>query len=288
MSRINELAEPLKLSTISEFLRGIGNGRETVFDLSKQMEDGKEATVIKLSYRELSPEVRPAPIRSESPSRNHEFHDCDTFIKWLILNGTPSSVVLGNVGKLAFHCVVDESQREGFEMVSFVPQIHPLWKPWEELVVGRAMEVLAFARFAMERRRQVVEPDGRELALMFSQLTADSKITVNRGQGNRAINGVMVETTIQGVRKDFPVELPEMIRVRVPLFIGLPPADIEIDLLVHSPDTKSIVVFCSAAALMETKIQCFLQFADKISESCQGVVGLGSVETSAWDYRDGV
>lgn len=265
-------------TTISKLLRRVTEGQESIVELSKE----GDLTKIAFGQRKLQPEL-PTPTRMESPPRAHIFHTADSLLGYVERYGCDNTVILLDVPAMSGCVVLDDKADEQFESLPFQPMQHPLFVEWSKML-GRRIDVLQFAEFVMGHRRQIVVPDGREAAIVFSQLQASTKMTVARGQGKGAINGVMVETKIQGKTGEAFVELPESLTVRLPLFVGEPEADIEIDLLIGSQDT-SIWVSASAAGVLDAQLQAFTAMADKIRDGLpEMTVGLGRIAHGAWKY----
>jgi hypothetical protein len=281
----------MEANMIGEFLRKVEEGNENVLEIVKEAgADGK--TTVALQRRKLRPEPPKPPQRLESPRRAHVFHEVDGFIHYLERYMTDeNTTVLANVAGRTMHAVIDEAAAEGLEVIEFTPKIHPLFAPWEPVLSGRPIPVMGFALFIMQHRRQVTEPDGRELALIFSQVRSASSLTVEKGKGARSINGMMVETTIQGQKDRQYVDLPEKITINVPLFVGEQDELIEVDLLVYQGQNgpADIVVSCTASALEEALINSFLAMLDKIGKALKEVcVSLGEAKHRSWDYLAGI
>ena len=271
--------EPKDQVTVADLLRRVTEGQETVFDIEVDEHGSRK---VSFGQRELQPEL-PTPTRQESPPRAHVFHTADSLIEYVQKYGAGDTVILLDVPAMNGCVVLSDVSDEQFELLPFQPMQHPLFVEWSKML-GKRIDVLMFAEFVMGHRRQIVAPDGREAAMIFSQLQASTKMTVARGQGKAAINGVMVETKIQGKTGEAFVELPESLTVRLPLFVGEPEADIEIDLLVGSADT-SIWVSASAAGVLDAQLQAFTAMADKIRDGLpEMTVGLGRVGHGAWKY----
>lgn len=265
-------------TTISDLLRRVTEGQESILELSK---DG-DLKRIAFGQRKLQPEL-PTPTRQESPPRAHVFHTADSLIAYAEKYGDCDTVILLDVPSMNGCVVLSDVADQQFELLPFQPTQHPLFVEWSKML-GRRIDVLQFAEFIMGHRRQIVSPDGREAAMIFSQLQASTKMTVARGQGKAAINGIMIETKIQGKAGEAFVELPESLTVRLPLFVGEPEQDIEIDLLIGSQDT-SIWVSASAAGVLDAQLQAFTAMADKIRDGLpEMTVGLGRVAHGAWKY----
>jgi hypothetical protein len=264
--------------TIAKLLRRVTEGQESILELSKE----GEVTKVAFGSRKLQPEL-PVMIRSESPPRAHVFHTPGSLVDYVTMYGNDKTVILLDVPAMKGAVVLDETNFDQFECLPFEPVKHPLFSEWAAML-GKRLDVLQFAEFVMGHRRQVVQPDGREVAMIFSQLQASTKMTVARGQGKQALNGVMVETTIQGKKGEAFVELPESITIRLPLFVGEPESEIEIDLLVGAEGDR-LWVSASASGVLAAQFVAFERMADAIKSGCESAtVGLGRVSHGKWDY----
>lgn len=211
------------------------------------------------------------------------------FSEYLQKHLTESTLVLADVESLRMRAVIDESREDGVELIDFRPQVDPLFRQWNQLIQGKPIPVSEFASFCMSNRRVIVSADdkngddvGRELAWMFSQIRAESKVKLARGRGKGSINGIMVESVIQGEVKHEPVDLPESITIFCPVFVGRPAERIIIDILL---EVRSEDVIVSATSPNITALM-FSLFQDMV-ESIQidgAVVSLGTVEHCVWDY----
>lgn len=276
---MNEQTKPD--TSIADLIRKVTDGAETVMDIGL---DAAGNQTVRFGQRKLQPEL-PTMVRSESPPRAHVFHTPQSVVEYVETYGCGTTVILLDVPAMRGCVVLDEARDEQFECLPFEPIKHPLFAEWAA-ILGKRMDVLQFAEFVMGHRRQVVHPDGRDVALTFSQLTASTKMTVNRGQGKTALNGVMVETTIQGKKGEAFVELPESLTIRLPLFVGEDPSDIEIDLLIGA-NGEAIWVSASAAGVLQAQFEAFDRMAAAIKEGCQeATVGFGRVNYSEWDYLE--
>jgi len=276
-------------TVIEDFIRDVRKGQENVLDLVRQVgQDGTEHIVVGLQNRELQPEQPKAPIREETPARCHQFHDIDAMTSYLEQYGTEHTVVLADVKAGAFSAVIDESQENGIEVIGCKPLIHPLFEPWDGMF-DSTVPVLEFAKFIMQHRRAVTHPDGRELALMFSQITAKSNVTLNRGSGSKSINGVMVEVKIEGssTTRTEPHELPDSITIEVPIYVNQIAQRIELDLMVSMDGNNEVVVYVSASGLLEAKVRSMLDMLTTLRSALDvGTIGLGTVKHIEWDYLE--
>jgi hypothetical protein len=258
----------------------------TVLDLEREMTpDARKLTV---AVTQTPHEPKP-PIRAESPAPAHVFHDIAAFTRYVTHYGkheatTSDVVILADVTKETIAAVLDETAGSGRTVVTFHPEKHPLFIPWYN-AIGKKIPVVDFAKFAMERRRSVVDPDGRELAIMLSQVRGESTFTLHTGVGKNALNGLMVRTKIEGTVRDLPIELPESLTIEVPLYLGQSKVRIELDLLIFSPEPDSIYVTITAADLEERFVESFQAMVEQLTDDLPTAsCGLGSLQYRSWEY----
>lgn len=268
--------------TIEHLLRRVPEGEETIFDLLD--EGGENVKTIEIKRRKLQPELPqqlPEPDISRAQARNHVFNDLDSFADYLVRCGnSETSVVLADTESRIISAVLDESNEFDRERVLLQAIQHPLFVPWQRLLQG-AIPVIDFALFIMQNRRAVVEPDGRELAMIFSQVKMSKAIAILSGVGKKSLNGVMVDVEIAGERKGMAVDLPETIAIEVPLFVGTSAQRIEIDLLVTNKG-ENVVVYATAADVEHQKIIAFEEMVKRLKESTGHLVGLGTIAHRDW------
>jgi hypothetical protein len=286
----------METTVIEEFIRNVGRGQENVVDVCKEMlADGKHDRVtVALQNRVLQPEPPAAPAKRESPRRCHVFHDVGGFAAYLVKYKTANTVILADVANLAITATLDEKAANGFEVIQLKPAVHPLFAPWQDLLAkarsddasdaaDEPMTVGAFCEFVMTNRRAVVAPDARELVLTLSQVRASKKITIDRGKGMKSLNGVVIETLIQGASKDEHVELPDSLTLNVPLFVRTSPKQIEIDLLAVAGDTN-VYMKAVSADVDTARVEAFEEMLAECRKIEGVIVGTGSPATMAWDY----
>ena len=108
-------------------------------------------------------------------------------------------------------------------------------------------------------------------------------MTIERGTGTKAINGLMIETTIQGKDKSEYIDLPDAITINVPLFVRTEPRQIEIDLLATAGDTN-VFMRAVSADVATAMVAAFDEMLDACSEIEGVVVGTGFPNSVGWDY----
>lgn len=277
---------------LANFLRQVKLGQENAIEIIREaLPDGKgERTVLAMQNRAMQPERPLPPQRAESPRRGHVLHDALGLLDYLNRYKSQNTVVFVNVAEQVVTAVLDESAATGREAVTLKPAMDPRFQPWQDLLDRQAeddggpLSVEQFAEFVLANRRVIEEPGGRELAMTFSQIRASSKIEMQRGVGVRAVNSLVCSVEIQGQTKGEPVDLPDMILVRCPLYVGGREQDLEFDLLVCSPKPGEVVVKVTAAQLVEARVKAFEEIANQI-RSLDGVtVILGHPQQFAWDY----
>lgn len=284
----NHLRKEVKLSeehediTVEHLLRRIPEGQETVFDLLD--EAGASVRTIEIRRRKLAPELAqavPEPDVARALARDHVFNDINTFAAYLRREAeTNASIILADVEERIITAVLNEADEDDREQVTMQAIQHPLFVPWGRLLEG-AVPVIDFALFVMKNRRAVIEPNGRELALLFSQVKMSKAVQMFTGVGKKSLNGVIVDVEIAGERKGMPVELPETIMIDVPLFVGTSPQRIEIDLLVTNK-AEHVVVYATAADVEQQRIIAFEEMVGQLRELTGLLVGLGSVQSRPW------
>ena len=276
-----------KKTTIGDLLRDVVDGEETVFDVLNGVDDdGTPAKRVTVGRRELQPEPANEPKVARAKARKHVFNDLVAFGEYLKRETTvDSSVVLADVSSRAITAVLDEQDSYDRETVSMEAVTHPLFAPWEKLL-SRAVPVVNFALFVMQHRRTVLEPEGRELAHIMSQVKASKAITKHVGVGKKSINGVVVELEIAGEKQGVPVELPETITIMCPIFVGSDPLEIELDVLV-TENRDDIVVYLTASAVEEQRIKSFEAMVHDLKQSTGLLIGLGQVQHRSWRVVEG-
>lgn len=273
------------MNDIGAFIRAVAKGEENAMEVSEHLlEDGSKVRVVALQNRKLHDEPPPAPERAESPRRAHIFHDLNGFADYLAKYKTGDTVVLADVASQAIAAVLDEKSALGFEVVTLAPAIHPLFVPWAALLAAGKTEIGAFAEFLLANRRVISFPDGDDLVLAFSQVRASVNTTIQRGIGNKSLNGVMITVEIAGEQKSQPVSLPNSITIRCPLFVGTSPLDIQIDLLLTGKSDGTVAVSCTSAGVLQAKVDAFLHMLGELTAIDGLIVGMGSPATRPWRY----
>jgi hypothetical protein len=263
---------------LKKILEEIRVGEETVLDITGGEKDRK----LTIAMRKLHPEEARAPKRCESKARKHAFLAAKSLAAYIGAYGGPDTVVFADPEKEEISAVLDERAKDGFEVVTMKPQVHPLWAPWLDLA-NRRHPLDTFAGFLAQHRRSIVG-DSREIVMLFSQIRASVKIEVQRGRGAKAINGVVCTTEIAGQRKAEDVELPDTITVRAPLYVDTEPKEIELDLTVEAHG-ESISVLVSAGSIAEARVKAFEEMVEAVRGSVkQGTFTFGRPSHAAWDY----
>lgn len=268
---------------VSDLLRQLREGDETVFDVRDVVgTDGEAGKRLMIGTRKLQPEHPVEREIARAQARNHVFNDLDAFAAYLNREAEKEqSVILADVDSRTIGAVLNEADEYDREIVTLQAVEHPLFTPWSELF-ERPIPVLEFALFVMKNRRAVVEPDGRELAMIFSQVKASKEITIQQGVGKKSINGMMVQLEVAGERQGMPVELPEVMTLGLPLFVGTPNQEIEIDVLV-TDSREGIVVYLTAADVEQQRIEAFELMVNRLKQDTGLLVGLGTIKQRDWD-----
>ena len=270
---------------LQEILENVNVGETTVFDVVKEAGTGNGKLTVEV--RKLLPEEARPPKRAESPPAAHEFYAAESFAAYLTRYGDDNTVIFADPQGEQMYAVMNELEPTGgYEVVTMKPQIHPLWKPWAE-IAGTSVPLEKFAQFVAQNRRAIVIPDGKEIALTLSQVRAVVNVTVERGRGKDAVNGLMVTTRIQGVDKKETVELPDEITLSVPLYVGTAKKDVELDLCIEADREGHVGVIVTAGTVAEAKVAAFEEMIAVVREGTKALnatITLGKPKTGAWQY----
>lgn len=292
---------------VESLIRVVPEGRETVLKVVREIvgegEGAKPETTLRVERRLLQPEQPKDPKRQESPRRQHGFFDPKGFTDYLARYGGKDTVVLADPKHGVAQAVLDNRAEKGFEMVSLVPQVHPLLAPWVDLVEGDAkpdedvddgdaraeprgrLPLQAFTDFLVRNRRIVIRPEGKALAITLSQVRCATEVTLQRGRGARSVNGLKVASVIQAERTgEALVDLPDEIVTCAPLYVGRPAREIAWDLtLSAAAGGTEIVAELTSADLAAARVEEFEEIIQAIRRD-EWTVGLGCIHHAPWAY----
>lgn len=278
------------MEQVKSLLRNLGLHEETVLDVIRETTTDAEGKAIprmrlEVLRRDIQPEDQRPPVRAESPRRCHEFNDFEGFAAYLKKYGGENTVVLANAVTQVVSAVLDEKAAKGFEVVTLRPQLHPLLVPWSG-IFGKKIPMAALVEFLLTWRRSVAIPGGKELAMMLSQVRAATRITLQQGRGNHSINGLKVETDIMGEKGQDLTDLPDMIELLVPVYVGTSEQSIEVDLTLSAPPSQpeGIIALLTSADFETAKVTAFEEMVQKLRSCETYTVGLGSPAHRPWEY----
>ena len=296
------------VQVVKDILRNLPTGNETAFDVVREcLPDGTSKAVLSVINRRLNPEAPPEPVRAPSPRRVHEFFDVYGFIGYLAKYGGGSTVVLADHKAEQIAAIMDNRAPCGFEVVTFRPQVHPIFQPWKDMVEGTADEeeggeyipLRQMADFLAENRRAIIGAGGAEVedgakALLHSlrQIKVSRKVDMMQGTGNNSINGIMIELNIAGKASENAVSLPETVVVEAPLYVSRPERQFTFDLTLNASEDGGVVAKLTPGDLLAQRAQEFEQIVAEIStdprlaELAKAglVLGLGKPQTAEWQY----
>lgn len=260
--------------TIQDALTTFVPGHRTVLEL-RNADDGDTD----ISFR-LVKEPRP---RASSPPRQHAFQNVDGFVAYLNKYGTTKdTLVLCDITSGQCRAVLKESADEGFEIVTFTPQLHPTFAAWDHMLDG-TYSILDLATFIQKQRRAI--DGGVALAKLMRQIKASISIEAQEGIGNGKTNGLTTTVKIAGVLDKLPIELPETITIKTPLFIDSEhPATLELDLVIDaSSDGKKVTATLTAPTLDTVRFEELKEYAAKFGAF---TFAFGAPGHGAWRYID--
>jgi hypothetical protein len=273
---------------LGQLIRQAKAGHETILDIARDtLPDGQKKISLAIGNRKLNNEQPPDPVKAPSPRRAHTFHDVLGFADYINKYGSETTVVLADPEQEIMQAVINEKADRGFEVLTFKPLSHPLFEPWEQLLENAAPSpIRAFVDFVARNRRTIIEPDGRELLLLMSQIRVSRKVEIAQGEKTHSINGVMVESNVQGTNaKNELVELPEVIQVRVPIYAATDPRVFEVDVTVIGTEDRGAMVRVVAGDLINAKTALFEGFIGEVRELTKDTkitLGLGKVAHAEW------
>ena len=256
--------------------------------LLEGVEDGKGREVtLTIKRQGLQPEQPPKPVRAESPKRAHEFHKLDGFIDYLKQNKGEkdnNTIVFANVPNSCMVAVLNDRAADGFEVIAFCPVMHPLFAPCDA-ILNQPMPLDDFVQHVVCNRKSIVDPQGKDLVMLLSQVRSSTTVKLHKGVGKHAINGLVLETEVQGEVNQQPVDLPDELVLLMPLYVGTGPARFTVDMIINSvKGGTELEVYCSSADILEQKVKAFDDMANEIA-AIEGIrVGLGRPDWVDWEY----
>lgn len=260
----------------TDFLKALDPGEENaVRFVSEVVGDNKQLTV---TFEQ--PTI--APPRRESQARAHTFQTVDSLIRYAQAFVKEDCVVLADFSQGEITMAINEKATNGREILRCIPQTHPTFAAWSNLLEAR-MAIGVMAQFMQAHRRRVIKPDGPELALTLSQVRLSKKVTVDKGCGRRAVNGLTCETHITGGPNTELIEIPETITVRMPFFVGEPNVDYDVDIILAEQENQ-VYAHLSSPDVSDKQLAEWERLVARIEDALHGVVGLGRLHYEKWDY----
>ncbi len=254
------------------------DGKHSIVSFARKVTDKKDDVTVTFKK-----EVQ-EPVRIESLARCHQFHDVEALGDYLKKYGSKNTVVLCDVNNMKIECILDETVKNGFEVIVMAPKYHPLVIPFTQMATTFQMK--DFAAWIMRNRRLIIEPNGRDLAMLLSQIRVSKNITIEAGAGKKSINGIILEMEIASSKKTELVELPEELRIQIPMFVGREEVMFTVDLAVDCNRDHTVIATISSPDFEIVKIKEFDDMLEELKgnlpDGC--IVGLGVVDTEEWNY----
>lgn len=297
-----ENSDKSPVQVVKDILRNLPTGNETAFDVVRDLlPDGTNKAMLSVINRRLNPEAPPEPVRAPSPRRVHEFFDVMGFIRYVATYGGGSTVVLADHKAEQISAIIDNQAATGFEVVTFHPQVHPVFQPWKELVEDGEdyIPLRQMVDFLAENRRAIIgaggeanEDDAKTLLHSLRQIKVSRKVDMMQGTGNNSINGIMIELNIAGKASENLVTLPETIVVEAPLYVSRAERQFTFDLTLNASEALGVVAKLSPGDLLAQRAEEFELIVAEIAadERLAGlakaglVLGLGRPQMSDWNY----
>lgn len=286
-----------KDNTLATLLRAAPEGQETLIEVAQEMllnvkgeATGEKKITVALQRRKMNEEAPAEPVRAPSPKRRHCFFDIDGFGDYLKRFGGEDTLVLSNPEASMMTVVLDERATDGYELIAFKPQIHPVFRPWENLLnVGKPVPIREFVDFISNNRRIIANPNGRDLLMSLMQVRMSREVELHQGEGSKSLNGILVRTNVTGGgtggSQTSYVDLPETITIKTPIYLGTGITELEIDLIVGGNEQTGVVVRVSAGDLLQKRVEQFeLMFNTLRGLLPKVTLGSGDVNHMAWEY----
>jgi hypothetical protein len=273
-------------NTVKQFLETVERGQLNAVSVAERvLEDGTKSVRLELEQKRAMPE------RMESPARGHKFHDVAGFVQYIKANAGGKLLVLIDAKNRMVKAVLDESAKQGYEVILFNPPYHPRFELLRETLLG-THEVAEFAMGVMRNREVIIGVDGqagaangRSLALLMKQITIASEVTAEEGVGNNAVNGVMVKTSVKAGDAKSKVDLPESIQVQVPIYLNTPQVRIDIQVTVKPLRAERVAIICDAPELPVIEHDLFDEILHEVRSLEGALVSYGSVQFTDWTYN---
>ena len=284
---------------LQNLLRRVTAGEESIIDIAREagVGDAPGKLTLALSQRLLNPEAPVLPTRMPSPPRKHAFSGPEGFAAYLTTYGTSSTVVLADPDSRTIYAILDEKATTGFEILTMKPVDHPLLIPWETATKRGSVPIREFVAFALANRRILTgysiggkwtaDPLGKDTLMNLSQIKVAKNIIAQSGQGRQSINGIMIETEINGKLATAGIDIPDSLTILCPVYAGTSPIEMNIDMVVDSDKDHQVTARITCADLALTRIEAFEEMLAAIrgSDIAAGVVvGLGKPDHGVWDY----
>lgn len=283
-------------ATVEDLTSKAKQGMETTFSLVEALKanGGEEGGVptLKIERRLLNPETPEEMPREETKPRQHTFYAASGFIAYLRKFGSENTVLFADAQSRRVEAVLNELATKGREVVCLVPQVHPRWQPWRELL-GQKLDLDNFRDLVTGNRRSIVEPDGRQLIFLMRQIRMSTEVQLQSGVvkgGAASVNGLVIRTKMTSGGSDSDtLDLPETITVKTPVLVDEPDQVVEMDLILSgSRDGTQVRCQLGSADLREAEISAFDNLVTRLREELGGeeedrfTVTHGTVDEGEW------
>lgn len=268
-------------SSIKEFLSDIELGRTNAIRVAQDLlTEGKEEVTVELSKKRIMPE------RMESPPRAHLFYDARGFAKYIGSNKTDNTLIVADIRAGCVTAVLDDKAGDGFEHIEMCPATFPAFEMLQAMLETQ-MSVAEFAQLVLRNRRVLgeTEDEGKQLALLFQQLTVATEIKACTGSGRKSVSGVMCTTEIKGGAGEEQVDLPESITARVSLYVNRPEVKFEIDLTLLANSQGRVDVVADAPELKLLQYEELKKMVREVGDELDVEVAVGKLGAAAWMYN---
>lgn len=269
---------------LKDFLEKAELGSCNVISVLKELRDDgiKGVAAVRLEN------VRTMPDRMESPPRKHTFHEAAGFVEYLGQHKNPGMRVFVNMANWRIDCLIDETAKTGFEVITLQPMEHPEFSMLYQTLISQGQMTMRQLALAVMRNRGVIvdskQQSARDLAMIMQQITVSTRTKACTGEGKHAVNGFMVETDIKAGPVEELVELPDTIPVELPICLNTEPKKFGIDITIGMERDEPVAVI-DCPELVARKFEVFQEIVEPIKQMEGVFVASGQHETGEWKYN---
>ena len=244
-------------NTIEDVLKELPHRKPTALSVYREMSKDNEAIAKVVIQNE--PEIRKLePIGTKV----HNLEDVESLKRYIQKFRTENTVVYCSREDAFVTVILDEKHEAINDQLRFSPKYTPGFK--ETMASSdRVPDFLAWFRC---NKRYIVSPDPKEFIALTSLVKIETVMETIIGTGKNAKSGYMCESKVRGSEENVPIEFPETIIFRSPVFFGTPEIEIEIELDVVMNEDEHLRINRRCYERKEATIEAFGLIAQDLEE----------------------